>query len=298
MAIVRHIAKRPEVGVFRPASSDGVRFGSAALVAPAALFLLITFVYPVGLLLLRSLSFPVWGIQNYAAIVHESLYLRVLANTVVISGVVTLLTLALGYPYAYLMATGSPSVQRLMAFVVLVPFWTSILVRTYAWLVLLQRRGLVNRALEWSGLIAEPLDLVHNRIGVYIGMTQILLPFMVFPLFAVMSRIDRGYLQAAANLGAPPARAFIRVFLPLSLPGVIAGVLLVFILALGYYITPALLGGPGDIMIAQLIQQQIGEFGEWGIGAALAAILLVGTVLLSAVLNRFLKLDRIWGGQA
>jgi putative spermidine/putrescine transport system permease protein len=113
-----------------------------------------------------------------------------------------------------------------------------------------------------------------------------------------MSRIDRGYLQAAANLGAPPARAFIRIFFPLSLPGVIAGVLLVFILALGYYIPPALLGGPGDIMIAQLIQHQIGDFGEWGFGAALAAILLVGTVLLSAVLNRFLKLDRIWGGQA
>jgi putative spermidine/putrescine transport system permease protein len=297
MASVRQIARQSDAELAVPAPVQRLRFGPAALALPAALFLAITFVYPVGLLLLRSVSFPTWGGQNYATIVHESIYLRVLANTVAISGVVTVITLLLGYPYAYLMATGSPIVQRMMAFVVLVPFWTSILVRTYAWLVLLQRRGLVNRVLEWSGLIAEPLDLVHNRVGVYIGMTQILLPFMVFPLFAVMSRIDPGYLQAAANLGAPPARAFIRIFFPLSLPGVIAGGLLVFILSLGYYITPALLGGPGDIMIAQLIQQQIGEFGAWGVGAALAAILLVGTALLSALLNRFIRLDRIWGGQ-
>lgn len=298
MALVRQFAKQPEADLAAPVGRGGVRFGVAWLVVPASLFLVITFVYPVGLLLLRSVSFPTWGLDNYATIFRETIYLKVLANTVAISAVVTVLALLLGYPYAYLMATGSPFTRRLMAFVVLVPFWTSILVRTYAWLVLLQRRGLVNRALEWTGLIAEPLDLVHNRIGVYIGMTQVLLPFMVFPLFAVMSRIDRGYLQAAANLGASPARAFVRVFLPLSLPGVLAGVLLVFILSLGYYITPALLGGPGDIMIAQLIQEQIGEFGEWGIGAALAAVLLVGTVVLSALLNRFMRLDRIWGGQA
>jgi putative spermidine/putrescine transport system permease protein len=297
MATARQLANQSEVGALAPTPPGRMRIGTPALVLPASLFLLITFVYPVGLLLLRSVSFPTWGIQNYATIFQETLYLRVLANTVVISGAVTLITLLLGYPYAYLMATGSPVTQRVMAFVVLVPFWTSILVRTYAWLVLLQRRGLVNRALEWSGLIAEPLDLVHNRLGVYIGMTQVLLPFMVFPLFAVMSRIDRSHLQAAANLGAAPPRVFRRVFLPLSLPGVIAGILLVFILSLGYYITPALLGGPGDIMIAQLIQEQIGEFGEWGVGAALAAVLLVGTVLLSALLNRFIKLDRIWGGQ-
>jgi putative spermidine/putrescine transport system permease protein len=297
MASVRQIARQSDADLAVPAPGGRLRFGPAALVLPAALFLVVVFVYPVGLLLLRSVAFPTWGLQSYATVLHDSLYLKVLANTVAISAVVTALTLLLGYPYAYLMATGSPAVQRLMAFVVLVPFWTSILVRTYAWLVLLQRRGLVNRALAWSGLIDQPLDLVHNRIGVYIGMTQILLPFMVFPLFAVMSRIDRAYLQAAANLGASPARAFVRIFFPLSLPGVVAGGLLVFILSLGYYITPALLGGPGDIMIAQLIQQQIGEFGAWGVGAALAAILLVGTALLSALLNRFLKLDRIWGGQ-
>lgn len=297
MATARRLVNQPEAGALAHTSPGGLQVGIPALVIPAALFLLMTFVYPVGLLLLRSVSFPTWGIQNYATIFQETLFLRVLANTVAISGAVTLISLLLGYPYAYLMATGSPVTQRVMAFVVLVPFWTSILVRTYAWLVLLQRRGLVNRTLEWSGLITEPLDLVHNRIGVYIGMTQVLLPFMVFPLFAVMSRIDRGHLQAAANLGAPPARVFARIFLPLSLPGVIAGVLLVFILSLGYYITPALLGGPGDIMIAQLIQEQIGEFGEWGIGAALATVLLVGTIVLAALLNRFIKLDRIWGGQ-
>jgi putative spermidine/putrescine transport system permease protein len=297
MATARQLANRPDAGVLAPAARGRLQLGVAALVVPAALFLLITFVYPVGLLLLRSFSFPTWGPQNYATIFQETIYLRVLANTVVISAAVTAITLLLGYPYAYLMAMGSPVTQRVMAFVVLVPFWTSILVRTYAWLVLLQRRGLVNRALEWSGLISEPLDLVHNRVGVYIGMSQILLPFMVFPLFAVMSRIDRSHLQAASNLGASPRRVFLRIFLPLSLPGVIAGALLVFILSLGYYITPALLGGPGDIMIAQLIQEQIGEFGEWGVGAALAAVLLLGTVLLSLLLNRLIKLDRIWGGQ-
>jgi len=271
-----------------------MRIGTPALVLPASLFLLITFVYPVGLLLLRSVSFPTWGTQNYATIFQETIYLRVLANTVVISGAVTLITLLLGYPYAYLMATGSPVTQRVMAFVVLVPFWTSILVRTYAWLVLLQRRGLVNRALEWSGLITEPLDLVHNRIGVYIGMTQVLLPFMVFPLFAVMSRIDRSHLQAAANLGAAPTRVFSRVFLPLSLPGVAAGCLLVFILALGFYITPALLGGQRDVMISMLIQQQVTQL-NWGFGAALALVLLVLALGIYLLFTRLLGVERVFG---
>jgi putative spermidine/putrescine transport system permease protein len=176
--------------------------------------------------------------------------------------------------------------RRLLIFAVLVPFWSSILVRTFAWLVLLQRRGLVNQALQGLGLTDAPLTLVHNRVGVLIGMAHILLPFMVLPLYSVMTRIDTSLMGAAATLGASPARGFWRVYLPLSRPGVINGTVLVFILGLGYFITPALLGGPQDTMIAQLIQSQVADFGAWGMAGALAVVLLAAVGVSFAVIQR------------
>jgi putative spermidine/putrescine transport system permease protein len=256
------------------------------LAAPALLLIGVVFIIPVGFLLLRSLSEPRWGLQNYIAAFAQPVYLRVFWNTVVIAGSVTALCLIIGYPVAYTMAHAGERGRRFLVFVILVPFWTSLLVRTYAWLVLLQQNGLVNSALVGSGLLAEPAQLVYNRLGVLIGMVQVELPFMVLPLYAVLSRIHPRYGQAAATLGAPPMTEFSRVYLPLSLPGVFTGCALVFITSLGYYITPALLGGRQDLMIAQLILIQIGDFGNWGLAGALAIILLFGAAVSLALLYR------------
>jgi putative spermidine/putrescine transport system permease protein len=264
----------------------GLRDRRLWLAAPALLLVGSVFLLPVGLLLLRSLSDPRWGLQNYVAAFAQPVYLRVFWNTIVIASSVTALCLMIGYPVAYTMAHASERGRRFLVFVVLIPFWTSLLVRTYAWLVLLQQNGLINHALVGSGLLAEPAQLVYNRLGVLIGMVQVQLPFMVLPLYAVLSRIHPRYGQAAATLGAPPVTEFRRVYLPLSLPGVFTGCALVFITSLGYYITPALLGGRQDLMIAQLILIQIGDFGNWGLAGALAIILLFGAALSLALLHR------------
>ncbi len=262
------------------------------LVAPAAVLLLAVFVYPVFWLLLRSFSDPVWGFQNFRILIERPVYLRALWNTVVVSGTVTLVCLVLGYPLAYSIANAGPRLRRLLIFAVLIPFWTSLLVRTFAWMVLLQQKGLINQTLLQLGLIERPLALIYNRIGVIIGMVHILLPFMILPLYSVLTRIDPSYAAAAASLGAPPVRNFLRVYLPLSLPGVLTGTVLVFVMGLGYYITPALLGGPGDTMIAQLIEAQVAEFGRWGLAGALAVILLLGTSVTFGLVHRTMAAGR------
>ncbi|WP_293576868.1 ABC transporter permease [Phaeobacter sp.] len=262
------------------------------LLIPAVLLIGVCFLYPVSWLLQRSVSEPVWGLQNYATIFSRSIYLGVLWNTITIAGVTTVLCALIGFPVAYSMVHARPRIRKLLIFVVLIPFWTSILVRSFAWLVILQRGGIINDILTGIGLIAEPMDLVYNRFGVLLGMVQVLLPFMVFPLYAVMARIDGSFFRAATNLGATPVRAFFRVYLPLCLPGLGTGAMLVFIVALGYFITPALLGGRGDIMIAQLIFERIDEFGDWPLASALAIVLLVGTGLLFAIIKGVSKLRR------
>ncbi|MCZ4354765.1 ABC transporter permease [Roseovarius aestuarii] len=260
------------------------------LVLPAVLLIGICFLYPVTWLLQRSVSEPVWGFQNYQTIFGRSIYLGVLWNTISIAGTTTTLCALFGFPVAYSMVHSKPLLRRVLIFVVLIPFWTSILVRSFAWLVILQGGGIINDLLIGIGLIVEPLELVYNRFGVLLGMVQVLLPFMIFPLYSVMARIDESYFKAAMNLGANPIRAFLRVYLPLCLPGLLTGAMLVFIISLGYFITPALLGGRGDIMIAQLIFDRIDEFGDWPLASALAIVLLVGTGLLFVTVNVLLKL--------
>ncbi|MEM7171861.1 MAG: ABC transporter permease [Pseudomonadota bacterium] len=260
------------------------------LLIPAVALIGVCFIYPVSWLLQRSVSEPVWGLQNYLTIFSKSIYLGVLWNTVAIAGATTILCALIGFPVAYSMVHSRAWIRKLLIFSVLIPFWTSILVRSFAWLVILQRGGIINDVLIGVGMIAEPLDLVYNRFGVLLGMVQVLLPFMVFPLFSVMARIDDSYFRAATNLGANPIRAFYRVYLPLCLPGLVTGAMLVFIIALGYFITPALLGGRGDIMIAQLIFERIDEFGDWPLASALAIVLLVGTGLLFLIINAVFKL--------
>lgn len=213
----------------------------------------------------------------------------ILLRTFQISAVVTLWCLLLGYPLAYWLSTLSARQANVLMILVLVPFWTSILVRVAAWIVLLQREGLVNSALMGIGLINEPLALLFNRTGVIISMTHILLPFMILPLYSVMKSVPPTYLRAAVSLGSPPLAAFFRVYVPQTWPGVGAGGLLVFILSIGYYVTPALLGGADDQMLSYYIAQYTNVDINWGMACALGAILLAATLVLYALYRRVVK---------
>jgi ABC-type spermidine/putrescine transport system permease subunit I len=265
------------------------------LAIPAGCLLLVGFAYPVGSLVSYSITEPPGGLAHYAEFLGESAYVQILRNTFRTAAVVTAVCLVLGYPYAYLMATSGRTARLVLTLALIVSLWTSLLVRTYAWLVILDRNGPINSGLQTLGIIKEPLTLVHNQIGASIGMVHILLPLMVLPLFAVMRNIDPRLVTAAQSLGAAPARAFKDVFVPLSIPGVAAGCILVFIVALGYYITPALLGDAGSTMLGQLIASQIRTLLNWGLGAAMAAVLLVVTAVLYVVFNRLLRVERVWG---
>lgn len=234
---------------------------------------------------------PAGGVERIEP--DQRIYLNAFLRTFWISGSVTLICLILGYPVAFLLAT-LPSRQsnRLMIFVI-VPFWTSLLVRTTAWYVLLQPSGVVNRFLMGVGIVTEPVALVFNRVGVLIGMTHVLLPFMILANYAVMKSISPVYQRAAVSLGAHPVVAFLRIYVPQSLPGIGAGTFLVFVLAIGYYITPALLGGGGDEMISQLIAVQMDRQLNWGLAGALSAYLVLFTLAFYFVFNRFVGVDRL-----
>jgi putative spermidine/putrescine transport system permease protein len=231
--------------------------------------------------------------NGFGDIVHtdpdQSIYLNVFARTFVIGVGVTLFSLLLGYPLAYWIASLPARRANLVMVLVLIPFWTSILVRVAAWIVLLQSEGLVNKALIGAGLIGSPLALLFNRVGVYISMTHILLPFMILPLYSVMKSVPPTYQRAAVSLGSHPFAAFWRVYVPQTYPGIGAGVLLVFILAIGYYITPALLGGPNDQMVSYYIAYFTNVSINWGMACALGALLLAATLLLYVVYGRFTR---------
>jgi putative spermidine/putrescine transport system permease protein len=223
----------------------------------------------------------------------QAIYVGILLRTFWISFVVTALCLLLGYPLAYKLASLPARISNLLLILVLLPFWTSLLVRTGAWVVLLQREGLVNDILIALGLTTAPLQLVYNRFGVYVAMTHILLPFMVLPLYSVMRGIPPQYMRAAASLGARPLRAFLRVYLPLTVPGIGAGCLLVFILAIGYYITPALIGGINDQMVSYFVAFFTNQTVNWGMASALGTVLLIVTLLLFALYARLVGIDRL-----
>jgi putative spermidine/putrescine transport system permease protein len=192
----------------------------------------------------------------------------------------------LGYPLAYLMANSSPRVAAILAMFVLLPFWTSLLVRTAAWVVLLQEQGILNKMLLAIGLIEQPVRLIFNRIGVVVTMVHVLLPYMVLPLYAVMRGIKPETMRAARSLGASPWTAFRRVYFPQTVPGVVAGALLVLVSEVGYYITPALVGGAEDQMLAYFIAFYTNETVNWGLAAALGVVLMVATAILAALYAR------------
>jgi putative spermidine/putrescine transport system permease protein len=216
----------------------------------------------------------------------QRIYVDVLLRTLGISAAVTVLCLLLGFPVAMLLTQVREKTADALMILVLLPFWTSLLVRTAAWVVVLQREGMVNSLLLKLGLIAEPLALIYNRTGVLVAMTHVLLPFMILPLYSVLKGIPPHYMRAAGSLGAPPVTAFVRVYLPIAAPGIAAGSLMVFILALGYYITPALVGGGSDQMLSYFVATYTTDTGNWGLAAALGLLMLLTTIALYALAQR------------
>jgi ABC-type spermidine/putrescine transport system permease subunit I len=235
-------------------------------------------------------------LAHYARLLHPS-YVISLQSTFELSLLVTIICILLGYPLAYVIAQARARVAAVLLLLVLFPIWTSLLVRCYAWLVLLQRRGLVNTWLSDLGLIAGPLPLMHNFTGTAIGMVHIMLPFMVLPLYASMRAINPDYMRAAANLGASPFKAFWQVLVPLALPGLAAGIVIVFVLCLGFYVTPALLGGGRVMMWSMQIERNVSYYGDWGAASALGVVLLVITFAILWVLGRAVGFDKLTGAR-
>jgi putative spermidine/putrescine transport system permease protein len=250
------------------------------LLGPAVLFLLAWYAIPVANVLLLSVGYPAWTAAHLVQFFSVPVYLEVLRTTFLMSAIITLICAVLGYPAAYLMATAGERARAWLLVAIVLPFTTSMLVRTYAWMALLGRDGVVNQAMMALGFWGSPARLMHNTTGVFVGMVHIMAPFMILSVYAVMRNIDLGLCRAAETLGARPLVSHLTVYLPLALPGVVAGSLLVFMLSLGFYITPALLGSPRDIWIAMLVELQITQVLDWNFGAAIAAVLLVATLAL------------------
>ncbi|WP_410489445.1 ABC transporter permease [Agrobacterium tumefaciens] len=263
------------------------RPGNFTATLPALILLVLFFVVPVLILLSRSVTEPVLGLGNYAALLGSSTYLKIFLNTFAVSALVTVVSLMIGFPVAWALAIMPARLASIVFAILLLSMWTNLLARTYAWMVLLQRTGVVNKTLMGLGIIDQPLALVNNLTGVTIGMTYIMLPFIIIPLYGVIRKIDPAILQAAALCGATRFQALTRILIPLAAPGMISGALMVFVMSLGYFVTPALLGGTANMMLAELIAQFVQSLVNWGMGGAAALVLLVVTLTLYAVQLKF-----------
>ena len=269
----------------------------AALAVPGLLLIGAIALSPIAWLFWLSFrSGSDFTFEHYERLLHPT-YTLTLQTTFELSFLVTAICIALGYPLAYLISQVRPRLAAFLLLLVLFPVWTSLLVRCYAWLVLLQRRGVVNSWLQDIGVIEAPLRLMHNFTGTTIGMVHIMLPFMVLPLYATMRSINRDYMRAAANLGASPVRAFWGVFVPLSFPGLFAGIIIVFVLCLGFYVTPALLGGGRVMMWSMQIERNVTYHSDWGAASALGVVLLAMTLAILWGVGRLIGFDRIVGGR-
>ena len=283
--------RRSSLGASAIRPSPGV-----LLAAPLVLYLLVFYAYPVLLMLQRSVYKGGWTLDVFSELLRDGVFWRVMQITATISLIVTIACLLLAYPVALFLARRSKSVANLLIILVLIPFWTSILVRTYAWMVLLERHGIINDFLIASGLIERPLQLLNTRFAVCVAMVHVLLPFMVLPIYSTLKGLDWRLIRAAEGLGARPFAVFRQVLLPLSLPGISAGCILVFTLAIGFYITPALVGGPGDLMISILIANQVNIL-DWPQAAAMAVVLLVVVLAIFAGFTRVMGIEKIFQGQ-
>ncbi|WP_244491011.1 ABC transporter permease [Paramesorhizobium deserti] len=272
--------------VFSPAASW-------LLVMPLLAVFAIGFLYPLAKLV--DLSFSEGITATYGRLLDDPLYADVLLTTAAVALSVTMAAILLGYPVAYAMARARKRTAFIVAACVFVPLWTSVLIRSYAWIVLLQRNGIVNTLLIATGLTDQPIKMLYTQGAVTLAMTHVLLPFVILPIFSVLRTLPDDYIRAARNLGAGPARAFFLVTLPLSLPGVFAGATICFVLALGFYITPALVGGPGSMLMPTLIGQQTTVLVDWPFAAALSTVLLIMTLLVVILFRKTLSVQKGFG---
>jgi putative spermidine/putrescine transport system permease protein len=266
------------------------------LILPAFLLMTAFYVAPIAQVLAISFTEPAPGLGNYERLFTSESVQRVIVTTLRICVLTTALALLLGYVLAYRISLASQAAQRWWILAVLVPLWISVLVRAFAWVTLLRRQGLVNETLMGAGIIAEPLALVWNEFGIVVGMVHYMVPYAVLPMLASMREIDPRLLSAARGLGASRMTIFGRVFLPLSLPGLLAAGVLVFIFSLGFYITPAILGGGKTLMVAEWIGLQILDLLRWGLGTMMATMLVVAILATLAVFSRVVDMRRVFGG--
>lgn len=263
------------------------------LVAPITVFLALAFLLPLGFVFTLSVTEPSVTPDHFLRIFNVPAYLSVMWSTFRTALTVTVACLVLGYPIAYVISRRTDAIALVMLSIVAMSFWTSFLVRTYAWLVILGSSGPVAAVYSALGLGPMP-QLLFTTFSSTVGLVHILLPYMVLALYSVMKRIEPSHIRAAHSLGATPWVAFSNVYLPLSMPGIVSGSIVVFTVCLGFYVTPILLGGTGDMMISQLIHQQIDQLLNWGFAAALSVVLLIATAIIYLVYNHFFGLDKLW----
>jgi len=267
-----------------------------AMVAPALVLMLTLYVYPILQVLAISVTEPKPGLANYGEIFDSGAVQRVLWTTARICVATTAIAVLLGYVVSYVMTAGSERLQRAILAIVVLPLWISALVRAFAWVVLLRREGIVNMVLQDLGIAHAPVALVWNDVGVTIGMVHYMLPYAILPLYANMRDIDRRCIAAARGLGASRLQAFRRIFLPLSLPGIVAATALVLVYSLGFFIIPAILGGGKTLMIAEYVWLQISELLNWGRGTMLAVVLLATVFALLGTVTWLVGAKRLFGG--
>jgi mannopine transport system permease protein len=284
-------------GFLQPDGRNLSKAGILLLMAPFFLLIGFAFLYPLLSLLSISVTEPQTGLQNYERILDTPVYGKVLLRTLWIALLVSILSLFLAFPVAMAMVSSSGAMAVFITACILLPFWSSVLVRTAAWAVLLQRNGIVNDLLQAIGIIDAPVRLLYTQGAVVVAMTHVLMPFMVLPIYGALRNIPPDYGRAAAICGAGPLRSFFEVTLPLAMPGVLGGFILVFLTALGYFITPALLGSPQEMMIATLISQQLREFLDWPFAAALVGVLTLFVTAITLLFSRVFRFDRMLGGQ-
>jgi putative spermidine/putrescine transport system permease protein len=267
--------------------------GSALLIWPLPLFLLIAYVAPFVGVAAWSVTLPEPGVQHYDRLLTDGALHQILIRTLRICALTTLFAVGIGYLIAYHWVYGSERQRRFVEVGVLIPFWISVLIRAFAWLAVLRTDGVLNSSLMWLGVVGQPLALVRNELGVLIGMIHFMIPYAIFPLSSVMRQIDPSLLRASRGLGAGRVRAFLTIFLPLSAPGILGSAVIVFVFSLGFFVTPAILGGGRTVMIAEFIYLQMFQTANWGEGATLAVILVVAVFVLLGVLVKLTRVERL-----
>lgn len=263
--------------------------GAALLTAPLLLFLAVAYVWPFLGVVTWSFTLPEPGLGQYGALLTDPLVQSVFVRTLRICVIVTIASVVFAYAIALVWVRGTPTQRMIAEFCILIPFWISVLTRAFGWVALLANRGLINTWLQSIGFISEPLALVRNEFGVIVGMTHFLTPFAVFPLASAMRNLDDRVLLAARGLGASRTRTFWTIFVPMTASGIIGAALIVFVFALGFFVTPAILGGGRSVMVAELVYLRIFQSPDWGLGAAISVVLVLFVGVLLALVFRYVR---------